>query len=250
MPEPQEAHIRPYETKDNKLVHFLIGKANFGVLAIANNRAYTHPIILAIWVALSSIFVQYMNWWPKHQSRWVEYVRLLPAFTSMAVAVMFLIDWINRPYFEDLAQEVLKAPDLRNISAHYSRDLGSGFWLFEHEDQVIGLIAVDASNKPDDDDKSSAGKSKGITANIRHFYVVEPYRVANVQEDLLEHAVKHAFSDPKVQRIEASDSPLVPYLRACLRNAGFQLDHNTKKIGILRWNLGVRYLSRDEWKGE
>ena len=140
---------------------------------------------------------------------------------------------------------------MRNISAHYSRDPGSGFWLFEHGDQVIGLIAIDASNKPDDDDdKSSARKSKGKTATIRHFYVDEPYRVANVQEDLLEHAVKQAFSDPKVQRIEVIDSPLVPYLRACLRNAGFQPGHNTKKIGLLRWNLSIRYLNRDEWKEE
>ena len=38
MPESPGAHIRPYETKDSKLVHFLIGKANFGVLAVANNR--------------------------------------------------------------------------------------------------------------------------------------------------------------------------------------------------------------------
>lgn len=157
---------------------------------------------------------------------------------------------INRPYFEDETEKVLRAPDLRNILAHYSRDPGSGFWLFEHGDQIIGLIAVDASNKPDDDDKSSASESKGKTATIRHFYVDEPYRVANVQEDLLEHAVKHAFSDPKVQRIEASESPLVPYHRVCLRNAGFQLGHNTKKIGLLKWSLGIRYLNRDEWKEE
>lgn len=160
---------------------------------------------------------------------------------------------INRPYFEDQAQEILRAPDLRNISAHYSRDPASAFWLFQYGDDIIGLIAVDASNKLDDDEKSSASKSKSSkskTAIIRHFYVDEPYRVANLQEDLLEHAVKHAFSDPKVQRIEAFDSPLVPYLRACLRNAGFQHNHNTKKIGLLGWNLGVRYLNRDEWKGE
>ena len=162
----------------------------------------------------------------------------------------FVCKRINRPYFEDHAQEVLRAPDLRNISAHYSRDPGSGFWVFEYGDQIIGLIGVDASNEPDDDEKSSASKSKVKTATIRHFYVSEVYRVANVQEDLLEHAVKHAFSDPKVQRIEAVDSPLVPYLRACLRKAGFQFDHHTKKIGLLRWSLGIRYLNRDEWKGE
>lgn len=38
MPEPLGAHIRPYETKDSRLVHFLIGKANLSVLAVANNR--------------------------------------------------------------------------------------------------------------------------------------------------------------------------------------------------------------------
>ena len=156
---------------------------------------------------------------------------------------------INRPYFEDQAQEVLRGSDLRDISAHYSRDPGSGFWVFEHGDQIIGLIAVDAS-KETDDDKSSASKSEEKTATIRHFYVDEAYRVAKIQGDLLEHAVKHAFSNPKVQRIEAFDSPLVPYIRACLRNAGFKFDRNSKTIGLLRWSLSVRCLNRDEWKGE
>ena len=151
---------------------------------------------------------------------------------------------INRPFFEDQAQEVLRSPDLRDISAYYSRDPGSGFWLLEYGDQFVGLIAVDASSKPNE------SESKGKTVTIRHFYVDEAYRVANVQEDLLQHAVNHAFSDPKVQRIEAFDSPLLPYIRACLQKTGFRLDHYTKKIGLLRWSLGVRYLHRDEWKGE
>jgi hypothetical protein len=38
MPEPLGAQIRPYETKDSRFVRFMIGKANFGVLAVANNR--------------------------------------------------------------------------------------------------------------------------------------------------------------------------------------------------------------------
>jgi hypothetical protein len=38
MPETIEAHIRPYVTQDNKLVRFMIGKANFGVLGVANSR--------------------------------------------------------------------------------------------------------------------------------------------------------------------------------------------------------------------
>jgi len=247
MPEAHDAQIRPYQPNDNKLVRFNIGKANFGVLGTANHRVCTHPIMIAIWLALSSIFVQFMKWWPIPGSGYLGYLKPVPAFASMAVPLMFLVDWINRPYFEEQAQEVLRSSDLRNISAHYSRNPGSGFWLLESGDNFVGLIAVDASNEPD---KTSASDFKGNTATIRHFYVDEPYRVTNVQEDLLQHAIKHAFSDPKVQRIEAFDSPLVPYLRTCLRNAGFRLDHHTKKIGLLRWSLGVRYLNRDEWKGE
>lgn len=154
---------------------------------------------------------------------------------------------INRPSFEEQAQEVLRSSDLRNIPAYYSRDPGSGFWLLEYGDQFVGLIAVDASDKPD---KTSTSESKGKTVTIRHFYVDQTYRATNVQEDLLQHAVKHAFSDSKVQRIEAFDSPFVPYIRACLQSAGFQLDHYMKKFGLLGWSVGVRYLNRNEWKGE
>lgn len=112
MPETLGAHIRPYESKDSRLIHFLIGKANFGVLAVANNRgmyyispfyliqthlcetpAYIHPIILAIWVALSAVLVQYLKWWPKPQTGWFEYLKVVPAFAAVAVPVMFFVDW-------------------------------------------------------------------------------------------------------------------------------------------------------------
>ena len=35
---PAGAEIRPFERNDKKLVLFVIGKANFGVLGIANHR--------------------------------------------------------------------------------------------------------------------------------------------------------------------------------------------------------------------
>ncbi|KAF8807453.1 hypothetical protein BYT27DRAFT_7241992 [Phlegmacium glaucopus] len=245
MPDPI-AHIRSYEAKDKKLVQFMIGKANFATLAVANQRVYTNPVTLAIWIALSSVFVQYMKWWPIPSLGWLGYLKPLPAFASMAVPIMFFVDWINRPYFENQTQEVLRSSDLHDIPAYYSNKPGSGFWLLEYGDRFVGLIAVDATNNESDD--SSVSEIKGKTATIRHFFVDEAFRATNIQEDLLQHAVKHAFKDPKVQRIEAFDSPLVPYLRTCLRNTGFQLDHNTKKIGLLGWSLGVRYLNRDGWK--
>ena len=52
-----------------------------------------HPIILAIWVALSAVMVQYLKWWPKPQTGWFEYFKVVPAFAAMAVPVMFFVDW-------------------------------------------------------------------------------------------------------------------------------------------------------------
>ena len=34
-----------------------------------------------------------MKYWPKPEKGWLEYLRVLPSFAAMAVAVMFLIDW-------------------------------------------------------------------------------------------------------------------------------------------------------------
>lgn len=113
----------------------------------------------------------------------------------------------------------------------------------------VGLIAIDANKPSRKDSKASKTEEKQPkTALVRHFYVEESFRPSNIQDDLLKHAVDHAFnSDPKLERIEAADSPLVPYLRPCLRSAGFELDHHTKKVGIFKWALGVRYLERGKW---
>lgn len=57
------------------------------------NPAYAHPITLAVWFALSSIFVEYMKWWPNPALGWIGYLKPLPGFASMAVLVMFFVDW-------------------------------------------------------------------------------------------------------------------------------------------------------------
>ena len=55
---------------------------------------YTNPVTISIWVLLSAIFVQYMKWWPASaEYGWVSYLRPLPALASMAVPIMFFVDW-------------------------------------------------------------------------------------------------------------------------------------------------------------
>jgi hypothetical protein len=121
MPEPKPARIRPYKPSDEKPVRFMIGQAQMEALAYANNRstflffsisflyffrapsradeppppvpAYLHPVTLAIWIAVSAMFAQYMRWWPNAEYGFLSWLRMLPAFFAPAVPIMFFIDW-------------------------------------------------------------------------------------------------------------------------------------------------------------
>jgi GNAT superfamily N-acetyltransferase len=128
-------------------------------------------------------------------------------------------------------------------------------WILEFGDAFVGLVALDASLDSESSDLISSEKKNNIKkgtsriATIRHFYVEEPYRGVGIQKELLDHAVRHAFnSDSTVRTIKAADSPLVPYVRACLRSAGFQLQKHTGKVGVLAWKLGQRTLERENWE--
>ena len=160
---------------------------------------------------------------------------------------------MNRPFFEEATQELLKQPDLRNIPAHYSRSSASGFWVLEFGDRFIGTIAIDASPETSPQDKpDKKGKGKEMTspvATLRYLYVDEPYRAIGMQKDLIDHAVKHTFtSSTVVQSIKAADTPLIRYIRLGLRQAGFELQKNTKTVGLLGWKLGERVLERAVWE--
>jgi len=262
MAEPV-ARFRLYQPSDRKLVQFTVGKGDMEALAVANRQVYFHPVTLSVWVGLSCIFIQLLGWWPKEERGVLGYVSPLPAFAAMAVPLMFLCDWINRPKFEEETSQDLRRKDLVDIPSYYSRSPSSGFWILEYGDKFVGLIAVDASPDSTSDEtittsapptkfkdgkvKYTKGTSK--TATIRHFYVDEQYRQAGMQEDLLTHAVNRAFdSSPIVQNIRAPDTPLRAYISKALQQQGFQLERKTEKIGILRWQNSVRILNRETWK--
>ncbi|KAI0732348.1 hypothetical protein C8Q72DRAFT_144638 [Fomitopsis betulina] len=256
------ARIRPFQLSDDKVVRFIAGKAAMEPLAVANVKVCTHPITLAIWGGLSCMFIQYMQWWPHPDHGIFGYLLPIPGFASMAVPIMFLVDWFNRQPIEEHMQKILHRPDLAHIEAWYPRSPSSGVWILEYGDRFVGLIALDASL---DSASTSAFSGKdalakrgkkveypkgtGYTAVIRHFYVDEAYRSAGAQQDLLKFALKHAFeSDPAVQEIHCDDTPLRKYVGDALRKAGFQLEWQTEKVGILGWQNCVRTLSRDKWK--
>ena len=86
-------------------------------------------------------------------------------------------------------------------------------------------------------------------AVIRHFYVLEEYRAAFVQEDLLHFAVAHAFSkDAKVKVIKAVDNNFEKWKSAALTKEGFIVEKALKRFGLLRWTVRMRELSRERWE--
>ncbi|OCH96458.1 hypothetical protein OBBRIDRAFT_787017 [Obba rivulosa] len=244
--------IRQVGERDQKLARFLVGKSNMECLAVANSRAYIYPTTLALWVALSCMFVELMHWWPKPEYGMLGYLSPIPAFVSMSVPIMFLCDWFNRSVFEDRTNHILRRPDLVDIPKYYSRSPASGFWFLEYADNPIGLIAIDASldSMSDKAVQPKQGyiqyeKGTSSTATIRHFFVEEQYRKASIQQDLVEHAVDHAFAaDKAVQKIRVHDTPLKDYITKVLKELGFRLEEKTERVGILRWQDCIRSLDR------
>ncbi|TFY78298.1 hypothetical protein EWM64_g5714, partial [Hericium alpestre] len=138
--------IRAYQPADEKPVRFMVGQSQMELLAFANNNMYFHPLTLAIWIAVSSVFAQVMHWWPESGHSVFGYLRVLPAFFAPAVPIMFWIDWKNRGDIEARTEQVLRRPDLHDLAAYYARSPASGFYVLEFGAQrLIGLAAIDAS---------------------------------------------------------------------------------------------------------
>ncbi|KAF9229336.1 hypothetical protein BS17DRAFT_792287 [Gyrodon lividus] len=263
MVEPK-ATIRLYRSDDEKLVKFTLGKAVMEGLAIANRRAAFHLLTLSIWVGLSCIMTQLLGWWPRPEHGWIGWLSPLPAFGCWGVPILFAIDWINRPYFEELTSDVLHRPDVADIQKYYTRSPSSGLFILEYGSKFIGLIAIDASTdsrsgqsfvKKNRDGKFLADKSKDFyskgtssTATIRHFYVEEPFRKSEVQNDLLEFAARHVFTMAQdVKGLETSATSLLDYVYKSLSELGFTVQKHVGKIGVYGWRLDIMSLEKARW---
>ncbi|KAK1236183.1 hypothetical protein PQX77_000559 [Marasmius sp. AFHP31] len=251
---PPAGQIRLYREEDERPVRFMIGKAKMEGLATANKKATIHPVTLSIWVGLATLLAEYMQWWPKPEQGMLRYLSPLPAFACALAPIIAVIDWINRPQFEDLAQETLKWPDIPDLLGYYGRS-PSGFWVLEYNDNPVGIAAIDASpnaeaeTAPSSGHENSDGSSE--TAALRHFYVDEPYRKADIQRDLLQHVIRHTFTtDTKVQRVKATCSSLTSYLERALKEEGFTLESAEQSLGIFRWKTGVWVLKRARYEKE
>lgn len=225
----------------------LIAKHGMEGLAAANRRAYTSPSLLALWFAVSSAFVEYMHWWPSQQAAelkgfwpWLSPIR---GYAPFLVVLLVAADWFNRPHFEDRLQATLRAEDMRDPHAYYAQPLGSGLWLLDYDNEIIGLAAVKVR-------EPSSATPTPTAAALTHFTVIEPYRPANIQRDLLQHALRQAFhSNGSITSVYAEDDALCPYTQRVLREEGFRTADSKplRRMGFMRWQVRECVLMRDQW---
>ncbi|KAG8219852.1 hypothetical protein J3R82DRAFT_830 [Butyriboletus roseoflavus] len=244
MVEPKAA-FRTYRSDDEKFVKFTLGLAAMEGLAVANRRAAFHPLTLSLWVGLSCIMIQILNWWPKPEYRLLGWLLPLPAFGCCGVPILFAIDWFNRPDFEDPASDLMHRPDFVCLHKYYARSPSSGLFILEYGDKFIGLVAIDASRDSQSEqgfmNKDRQGHiladgnlkilySTGTSsvATIRHFFVEERFRKSNVQQDILAFATRHVFTTAQdVKVLKTTATPLLGYKYSSLRELGFSIEKQT-----------------------
>jgi len=161
---------------------------------------------------------------------------------------------------EEAVENVLRRIDLLKIEAHYARSPASGFWILEHADKLIGLIAIDASADAASDERATeqtterlkaqlGRKGTARVATIRHFFAEEAYRRVAIEDDMLQFAVKSTFgADCAVDSIRMLASPLRPAILGSLRRSKFAKGDRVGVIGLLRWEICWYTLERTRWQ--
>jgi len=254
MVEPA-ARIRLFEPKDDKEVRFLIAKSAMEGLATANIKTIFHPVFVSLWAILAYFFITIMHWWPQpHESAWAWLSLMLPLGCT-AVPIIIFSEWNNRPHFEALSQRILHGPDMFGLKDYYSRSPASGLWILEYGSRIVGFVAIDASPDSEIVELQAAPKKAQIkrktaqNAVLRHIYVDEQYRPTNIQKDLLGHALKSSFTaNSSPARIRATSTPLRNFAEKALTELGFKFESVSETLGLLKWKVNNRVLTKEEWK--
>ncbi|KZT55389.1 hypothetical protein CALCODRAFT_472331 [Calocera cornea HHB12733] len=263
--------MRKFEPRDLKEVRLLLGYSIMEQLAAANTLLYTNPFVIVAWLALSSVMIGLMDWWPDPSGPAWTWLMPLPALASCAVPFLFAIDWLNRAYFEDLTRRVLAQEDTVDIPAYYSRAPGSGFWVLIYKGNPIGLVAKDAKGKKGKDGKKDDGKkldhsriahppapTAPTVALVRHFHLDAPYRPTFIQNDLLAHGLSQAFAAaPSLETAYFRVSKLTPWLEEVSKTMGMrrragptgeELAKDVGRRGLMGWREWYVGVGREKWE--
>jgi hypothetical protein len=161
---------------------------------------------------------------------------------------------------EGRAENVLRRIDLLDIHNYYARSRASGFWILEHGDRIIGLIAVDASLTATNNERATeqvkgqlqatlGKKGTSRVAVIRHFFAEELYKHVGIEDDMLQFAVKTTFgADKTVDSIRMLASPLRPAILRTLQSNKFTKGERVETVGIQGWEVCWYTLERAQWE--
>ncbi|CAE6431960.1 unnamed protein product [Rhizoctonia solani] len=215
--------IRPFDPKDTKEVQMLVGMSAMEQLAIANRKSYSHPLLISVWVVFASVIIQVFHLWPtSSQPGWLDYLSPLPPIAGTAVPILFAMDWLHRPHFEEMLKLRIKA----FTKAAFPSDPKSSsvkpiFLVMEYKKIPIGCASL----------LPCALKNTRPCYRLAHFHVDSPYRRAGVGHDLLSRVVQD--SAKLNADIIAMTTSLTPYVIECLRGVGFKPDQGA----IQTWDI-------------
>lgn len=78
---------------------------------------------------------------------------------------------------------------------------------------------------------------------------MEQYRETGITDDLLEYVIKQTFNNDKtVKSIRATESRLEKWTTKALQQQGFTIEKTVGKLGLMRWELRSRVLTRKAWE--
>ncbi|KAG9101142.1 hypothetical protein FRC06_003320 [Ceratobasidium sp. 370] len=221
--------IRPFDIrKDLKEVQMLVGMGSMEQLAVANRIAYLHPAAISIWLVCASVMIQALHLWPTGSgpNGWLGYLAPLPILACTSLPILFGIDWLHRPIFEDMLksniQSFTKAIAIR--TSNVSSKNPPLHLVMEYKKTPIGCFF--AQPIPSTDQKP--------TYRITHFHVDTPYRRAGVGNDLVSRAVKDL--EKTKGEVVGVTTRLTPYTAECLQTAGFTRSDR----GVEVWDDGKK----------
>ncbi|CAE6468876.1 unnamed protein product [Rhizoctonia solani] len=227
--------IRPFDSKkDTKEVQMLVGMSAMEQLAIANRKSYSHPLLISVWVVFASVIIQVFHLWPSDsEPGWLGYLSPLPPIAGAAVPVLFAMDWLHRPHFEEMLKFRIKAfTKAALLSEPKSVSNKPLFLVMEYKNIPIGCAALLPCDV----------KNTRPCYRLAHFHVDSPYRRAGVGHDLLSRVVQDLASAD----IIAVTTPLTPYVAECLRGVGFKPNQEAVQL----WNTERAKFDMDEKDGK
>nr|XP_031857643.1 uncharacterized protein CI109_006973 [Kwoniella shandongensis]KAA5524715.1 hypothetical protein CI109_006973 [Kwoniella shandongensis] len=137
--------VRPFDlSKDVKILKMLVGQGVMEGLARANGRFLRHPLVIALILALGLIINHSLSFNPSRDN-YLSYITPLIGPCMVLLPTIGIVEYIHRPVFTSRLRKTIGSIDLVSPSTFYTSSR-SGIWVFEHKEEVVGVICLDTQS--------------------------------------------------------------------------------------------------------